>query len=102
MEGRERCYEIDGEDVQWNKECKGWRLPTEAEWAYAARGGENYKYSGSDNAEEVAWYTENTIPQTHHVGQLKANGFGLYDMSGNVEESVWDRYGAYSKFSQTP
>ena len=101
MEGTERCYEIDGEHVQWNGECKGWRLPTEAEWEYAARGGENYKYSGSDNAEEVAWYPGNTIPQTHNVGQLKANGFGLYDMSGNVGEWVWDRHGAYSKFSQT-
>ena len=102
LEGRDRCYEIDGEDVQWTKrDCKGWRLPTEAEWEYAARGGENYKYSGSDNAEEVAWYSENTIPQTHNVGQLKVNGFGLYDMSGNVGEWVWDRHGAYSKFSQT-
>jgi len=69
-------------------------LPTEAEWEYAARGGQkqmNYAYSGSDDAREVAWYLDSgkTI---HTVGLLKPNSLGLYDMSGNVKELCWDFY----------
>ena len=100
-EGLDPAYTINGEDVTCNWNAKGYRLPTEAEWEYSARGGEYHKYSGSYNVDEVAWYTKNSGNQTHPVGQKKPNGFGLYDMTGNVWEWVWDWYGAYSSGSQT-
>ena len=77
--------------------ANGYRLPTEAEWEWAARGGENYKYAGSDNINEVAWYTEKTNDTgTREVKTLKTNGYGLYDMSGNVSEWCWDWYDSIS------
>ena len=79
----------------------GYRLPTEAEWEWAARGGESYKYAGSDTIGDVAWYTENTKNTgTRDVKTKKANGYGLYDMSGNVYEWCWDWCGSIS--SDTP
>ncbi|MGN0032177.1 MAG: formylglycine-generating enzyme family protein, partial [Candidatus Limimorpha sp.] len=85
---------------------KKFRFPTEAEWEYASRGGKYckdyvYKYSGSNNIDDVAWYTDNSSSKTHAVGTKAANELGIYDMSGNVCEWCSDWYGDYSSGSQT-
>jgi formylglycine-generating enzyme required for sulfatase activity len=85
-----RLNEITGND---------YRLPTEEEWEFAARGGVfggGYKYSGSDKIDEVAWYADNSGSQTHPVGEKNANELGIYDMNGNVSEWVDDMwFGSY-------
>ena len=99
--GLSAAYEINGDSVVCDWSSNGWRLPTEAEWEYLARGGEEHLYAGSDDIDSVAWYRGNSGNGTHPVGQKQANGFGLYDMSGNVFEWCWDWYGGYSSGSVT-
>ena len=83
--------------LTYDKEADGYRLPTEAEWEWLARGGENYTYAGSNKVDDVAWYTTNTNDTgSREVKTKQANGYGLYDMSGNVYEWCYDWYDTVS------
>lgn len=105
QEGLAPCYKVQGDQVEWEagQDCPGYRLPTEAEWEYAARAGQDTKYAGSDDPKEVAWFDETAKDaRPHAVKQKKANAWFLYDLSGNVWEWVWDYHSAgYQAGSQT-
>jgi formylglycine-generating enzyme required for sulfatase activity len=92
------CYSGSGDAIKCNFAVNGYRLPTEAEWEYAAKGGaisKGYKYIGADDIESVSWYSENAKNTTHPVGTKKPNELGLYDLGGNVIEWCWDWYADY-------
>jgi len=122
-DGLKPAYTIEGETVTWDRTANGWRLPTEAEWEYAARAGgkgpfnivpspspkqanfyghypynieQNY-FSTQNLSVKPGNYRAHTVP----VGSFKPNAWGLFDMHGNVSEWCWDRYGAYPQKAQT-
>ncbi len=109
------CDQCPVESVSWEdiqefltklnaKTGKKYRLPTEAEWEFAARGGnkkEGFEYAGSSTLKDVAWYGDNSDSKTHPVGSKKPNALGIYDMSGNVYEWCQDWFSDYSSASQT-
>lgn len=109
LKGLSPCYIIskDEKTIKWIPSANGYRLPTEAEWEYAAKGGKyhsTYEYSGKDSISKVAWYYENSNRTIHPVGELLPNKVGLYDMSGNVTEYFWPSflYPGERKMSKNP
>ena len=103
-EGLEQCYRGKGDETKCDLSKNGYRLLTEAEWEYAARGGnksKEYTYSGSNNLDEVAWHSKNSKGKTHPVGEKRANELGIYDMTGNVDELCNDLFGDYTSDSLT-
>jgi formylglycine-generating enzyme required for sulfatase activity len=106
-EGLAPAYEISGTVVSWISGARGYRLPTETEWEYAARGGaqsgrsseapDRPLYAGGENPEPLGWFNANSGKSSHPVKSKAPNELGLYDMSGNLWEWCWDYFGEYPR-----
>ena len=104
IDGLNPCYDRVENVVRCRFSANGYRLPTEAEWEYAARGGKKShgnRYAGASNPIPVCWYSDNSGLEIHPVGEKRPNELGLYDMSGNVWEWCWDAKSSYSSNNQT-
>jgi formylglycine-generating enzyme len=91
IQGFIKCYTIKDKIITWNQKANGWRLPTEAEWEFACRGGTETDYPIEDMS-LMSWYNINSGIKPHPVADKEPNGFGLYDMNGNIREWCWDYY----------
>ncbi len=102
--GLQECFSCEGEGTEVSCSitvspyvCEGYRMVTEAEWEWAAMGGEGFKYPGSDEINDIGWWEENSEMDTHANGTKIPNGYGLYDMGGNIREFVLDWFDMYDQ-----